>query len=131
MDLFRQKVFNSGLSDTQTVILYSPNNGVVVTLSTESAYGPFTFLTRDPLISRGISIIDPKKKLVNGTESDRDAEFVLSSSTGLMDPDFIRSDVDILSPLMYHIYWGSQTTHAGGRAYLNQFIFLFQHYQQI
>ncbi|CAF1584240.1 unnamed protein product [Adineta steineri] len=83
MDLFRQKVFNSGLSDTQTVILYSPNNGgqyilygrlnsavsntniycpgalpvyrkVVVILSTENVDGPFTFLTRDPFISRGI-----------------------------------------------------------------------------
>ncbi|CAF1509609.1 unnamed protein product, partial [Adineta steineri] len=58
----------------------------------------------------------------NGTESDRDAEFVLSSSTDLMDPDFIRSDVGTLSPPMYHIYWGSQTTHGGGgRAYLNQY----------
>ncbi|CAF3803625.1 unnamed protein product [Adineta steineri] len=44
------------------------------------------------------------------------------SSTGLMDPDFIRSDVGTLSPSMHHIYWGSQTTHGGGgRAYLNQY----------
>ncbi|CAF1071325.1 unnamed protein product [Adineta steineri] len=83
--------------------------------------GPFTFLTRDPFISRGIGIIDPKTKLVNGTGSDRDAGFVFSSSNGLMDPDFIRSDVDTLSPWMYHIYWGSQTTHAGGGAYLSQY----------
>ncbi|CAF0866955.1 unnamed protein product [Adineta steineri] len=184
------------LSDTQTVMLHSPNNGVVVALSNESAYGPwsesveafplgtpdpiqcfdnynpaalfyhniyflfssgylhwaetnsgasipgaaqndgvmdirlalsriphglFTFLTRDPFISRGISIIDPKTKLVNGTESDRDAEFVFSSSNGLIDPDFIRSDVSTLSPSMHHIYWGSQTTHAGGGAYLSQY----------
>ncbi|CAF4431463.1 unnamed protein product, partial [Adineta steineri] len=83
--------------------------------------GPFTFLTRDPFISRGIGIIDPNTKLVNGTGSDRDAGFVFSSSNGLMDPDFIRSAVDTLSPWMYHIYWGSQTTHAGGGAYLSQY----------
>ncbi|CAF1554005.1 unnamed protein product [Adineta steineri] len=70
-------------------------------------------------------------ELVNGTESDRDAEFVFSSSNGLMDPDFIRSDVGTLSLSMYHIDWGLQTTHAGGGACLSQFMFLFQHFKQI
>ncbi|CAF0786378.1 unnamed protein product [Adineta ricciae] len=85
------------------------------------AHGPFTFPTRDPFISRGIGTVDPKSKLVNGTGSDRDAGFVFSSANGLLDPDFIRSDVVTPSAWMYHVYWGSQTTHAGGGAFLGRY----------
>lgn len=85
-----------------------------------TALGPYSFPSRDPFISRGIGTIDRSCKLFNGTGSDRDAGFVFSSVSGLLDPDFVRSGNDP-SPWMYHVYWGSQTTHAGGGAYLGRY----------
>ena len=93
-----------------------------------TALGPYSFPSRDPFISRGIGIIDRSCKLFNATGSDRDAGFVFSSSSGLLDPDFVLpvanepydSNNDP-SPWMYHVYWGSQTTHAGGGAYLGRY----------
>ncbi|CAF0786395.1 unnamed protein product [Adineta ricciae] len=103
--------------------LAAANDGVMdIRLAiSRTALGPYRFPTRDPFISRGIGTIDPKTKLVNGTGSDRDAGFVFASSNGLMDPDFIRSDVGTPSAWMYHIYWGSQTTHAGGGTVLGRY----------
>ena len=102
-----------------------------------TALGPFTFPTRDPFIPRGIGAIDPSCKLLNATGSDRDAGFVFSSASGLLDPDFLQpipvefhlnekqesaqSPYDNPSPWMYHVYWGSQTTHAGGGAFLGRY----------
>ena len=101
------------------------NDGVMdVRLAlSRTALGPYTFPTRDPFISRGIGTIDPSCKLLNGTGSDRDAGFVFSSASGLLDPDFLHSapSDDNPSPWMYHIYWGSQTTHAGGGAFLGRY----------
>jgi hypothetical protein len=56
-----------------------------------TALGPFTFPTRNPFISRGIGAIDSSCKLLNATGSDRDAGFVFSSASGLLDPDFLKS----------------------------------------
>jgi hypothetical protein len=102
-----------------------------------TALGPFTFPSRDPFIPRGIGVIDSSCKLVNVTGSDRDAGFVFSAANGLLDPDFLQSTLnelrlngkqgragssdDNLSPWMYHVYWGSQTTHAGGGAFLGRY----------
>ncbi len=97
-----------------------------------TSLGPYTFPSRDPFIPRGIGIVDPSCKLLNATGSDRDAGFVFSSASGLLDPDFlqlnekhekgnVRSLDDNPSPWMYHVYWGSQTTHAGGGAYLGRY----------
>ena len=81
-----------------------------------TALGPFIFPSRDPFISRGIGTMDPLCKIVNGTGSDRDAGFVFASVNGLLDPDFIDPSIteDSPSPWVYHIYWGSQTTHGCG-----------------
>jgi hypothetical protein len=87
-----------------------------------TALGPYTFPTRESFISRGIGTIDPSCKLLNGTGSDRDAGFVFASANGLLDPDFVKSTSDDNpSPWMYHVYWGSQTTHAGGGAFLGRY----------
>ncbi|UJR11909.1 hypothetical protein I4U23_016087 [Adineta vaga] len=103
--------------------LAAGNDGVMdIRLAvSRTALGPYQFPTRDPFISRGIGTIDPKTKLVNGTGSDRDAGFVFSSSNGLLDPDFIHLSNDNPTPWMYHIYWGSQTTHAGGGTVLGRY----------
>ena len=89
-----------------------------------TAVGPFSFPSRDPFIPRGVGAIDPSCKLLNATGSDRDAGFVFSSASGLLDPDFIRStsdDENDPSPWIYHVYWGSQTTHGGGGAFLARY----------
>jgi hypothetical protein len=92
--------------------------------------GPYTFPSRDPFIPRGIGTIDPSCKILNGTGSDRDAGFVFSSANGLLDPDFLRlnenekrrgSPDDNPSSWMYHLYWGSQTTHAGAILVMGSF----------
>ena len=92
--------------------------------------GSYTFPSRDSFIPRGIGTIDPSCKILNGTGSDRDAGFVFSSANGLLDPDFLllneneklRGSADDNPSLwMYHIYWGSQTTHAGAISVLGSF----------
>jgi len=91
-----------------------------------TALGPYRFVTRDSFLSRGIGQLDPNSKLFNVSGSDRDAGFVFSSANGLLDPDFVRQSSSSSSNVnpsswMYHIYWGSQTTHAGGGAYLGRY----------
>ena len=102
------------------------NDGVMdIRLSySRTALGPYQFVSRDSFISRGIGTIDPISKLVNGTGSDRDAGFVFASSNGLLDPDFVKTfnnDDSNPSHWIYHLYWGSQTTHAGGGAFLPRY----------
>jgi hypothetical protein len=96
-----------------------------------TALGPYTFPTRDPFFPRGIVDIDPSCKLLNATGIDRDAGFVFASASSLLDPDFLRLNEKQEgngrsldgnpSPSMYHVYWGSQTTHAGGGAFLGRY----------
>ena len=87
-----------------------------------TALGPFTFPTRDAFIPRGIGEIDSISKILNATGSDRDAGMVFASTNGLLDPDFLRQSAsdDDPSSWMYHLYWGSQTTHGSG-AYLGRY----------
>ena len=90
-----------------------------------TAIGPFIFPTRDPFIPRGIGDIDPISKILNATGSDRDTGLLFASANGLFDPDFLlqssSSDADENpSAWMYHLYWGSQTTHGSG-AYLGRY----------
>jgi hypothetical protein len=104
---------------------FSPGNDGVMDIRlvvSRTPLGPYTFPSRDSFISRGIGTVDPSSKLVNGTGSDRDAGFVFSTANGCLDPDFLLLNVneklrgspdDNPSSWMYHLYWGSQTTHAG------------------
>lgn len=87
-----------------------------------TSLGNYTYPSRDSFLLRGIGTIDPYSKILNGTGSDRDAGFVFSSVNGLLDPDFVRgSSDDNPSPWMYHIYWGSQITHAGAISVIGSF----------
>jgi len=85
--------------------------------------GPFNYPSRDSFISRGIGTIDPLVKILNGTGSDRDAGFVFSSANGLLDPDFVRQSSPNENPSswMYHLYWGSQITHANAITLIGSF----------
>lgn len=74
----------------------------------------FTYISRDTFLSRGIGAVDPSCGLVNATGSERDAGFVFATVGGLL-------DVDPSSPWLSLLYWGSQTTHAGGGAFLGRY----------
>jgi hypothetical protein len=63
----------------------------------------FRFVSRDPIIPRGVGIRDPLSGLYNVSGSDRDAGFVFVTANGLLDT----GDLNTISLL----YWGSQTTH--------------------
>jgi hypothetical protein len=65
---------------------------------------------REPFIPRGVGGRDPQSGLYNASGSEPDAGFVFVTSSGVLDTGNPTS-VDLL-------YWGSQTTHAGGGAYL-------------
>lgn len=111
-------IFDSGSHD-------KPGNDGVMDIRlavSRTPVGPYTFPSRDPFIVRGTGTIDPTCKILNGTGSDRDAGFVFSTANGLLDPDFIRQSSDTNpSPWMYHLYWGSQTTHASAILILGRF----------
>lgn len=70
----------------------------------------FSFVSRDPFIPRGVGYRDPVSGCYNGTGSDRDGGFVFATNGGILDNGEANS--------IYMLYWGSQTTHAGGGAYL-------------
>lgn len=70
----------------------------------------FSWVSRDAFIPRGVGRRDPASGLYNATGSDRDAGFVFATVNGLLD----RGDPNSV----YMLYWGSQTTHAGGGAFL-------------
>jgi hypothetical protein len=74
----------------------------------------FTYVSRDTFLPRGIGAVDPACGLVNATGSERDAGFVFATVGGLL-------DVDPTSPWLNLLYWGSQTTHAGGGAFLGRY----------
>ena len=81
-----------------------------------------TFSSRDAFINRGIGSLDPHCGLYNATGSDRDAGFVFATNTGLVDADLaIAPPPSTPSPWVSILYWGSQTTHAGGGAYLYRY----------
>ena len=74
----------------------------------------FTFPSRDAFLPRGVGARDAASGLYNASGSERDAGFVFATSGGVVDPDPAATSVSLL-------YWGSQTTHAGGGAYLYRY----------
>ena len=82
----------------------------------------FTFPSRNAFIRRGIGSRDSNSGLYNASGSDRDAGFVFATNTGFLDLDqAITPAPKTPSPWVYILYWGSQTTHAGGGAYLYRY----------
>ena len=82
----------------------------------------FAFPSRDAFISRGVGARDPASGLYNASGSERDAGFVFATNTGLLDADLALPTPPALpSPSVDVLYWGSQTTHAGGGAYLGRY----------
>lgn len=65
---------------------------------------------REPFVPRGVGGRDPASGLYNASGSEPDAGFIFVTSSGVLDTGSPTS-VDLL-------YWGSQTTHAGGGAFL-------------
>lgn len=74
----------------------------------------FDFPSRDAFLRRGAGARDPASGLYNATGSEPDAGFVFATNGGLLDPN-------PQAPFIYLLYWGSQTTHAGGGAYLARY----------
>jgi hypothetical protein len=74
----------------------------------------FAFPSRDAFLRRGVGARDPGSGLYNASGSEPDAGFVFATNGGLLDADPRSPSVDVL-------YWGSQTTHAGGGAYLARY----------
>jgi hypothetical protein len=109
----------SGAPDTRA----GANDGFMdIRLATSRNAINFTFPSRNAFIHRGIGSLDPLSGLYNSTGSDRDAGFVFATNTGLLDPD-LALDQTPSTPSNYVsiFYWGSQTTHAGGGAYLYRY----------
>jgi len=88
----------------------------------------FRGITRKPFLPRGVGYRDPVSGWYNGTGSERDAGFVFVTVGGIMDdnttpgrpsnPDLDEPDTPPLTPYVWILYWGTQTTHASGGVYL-------------
>ncbi len=86
-----------------------------VRLATSRDGGNFSFPSRDAFIRRGAGARDAASGLYNATGSEPDAGFVFATNGGLL-------DADPAAPYVHILYWGSQTTHAGGGAYLARYV---------
>jgi hypothetical protein len=109
----------SGAPDTRA----GSNDGFMdVRLASSRDGMNFSFSSRDTFLPRGIGARDPASGLYNATGSEKDAGFVFATSGGVLD-----TDVALLTPPLTPsvtvslLYWGSQTTHAGGGAYLYRY----------
>ena len=109
----------SGAPDTRA----GANDGFMdIRLATSRNAINFTFPSRNAFIRRGVGARDPLCGLYNASGSDRDAGFVFATNTGLLDPDLaLVPPPSTPSPWVSTLYWGSQTTHAGGGAYLYRY----------
>lgn len=90
------------------------NDGVMDARLLVSRHGvSFDFVgagDREPFVPRGIGGRDPASGLYNASGSEPDAGFIFVTSSGVLDTG---------NPLYVDLlYWGSQTTHAGGGAFL-------------
>jgi hypothetical protein len=102
---------DSGAPDTRA----GANDGVMdIRLAVSRSGTNFSFPSRDAFISRGIGARDPESGLYNASGSERDAGFVFATAGGVI-------DADPASPTISVLFWGSQTTHAGGGAYLYRY----------
>jgi hypothetical protein len=73
---------------------------------------------RDAFLPRGVGVRDEASGLFNGSGSDLDAGFVYVANNGMLDPDAAASPPPAVpSPWVQILYWGGQTTHAGGGAF--------------
>lgn len=74
--------------------------------------------SHDAFLPRGVGVRDAASGLFNGSGSDPDAGFVYVANGGLVDPDdALASPLATPSPWLHILYWGGQTTHAGGGAF--------------
>lgn len=102
---------DSGAPDSRA----GANDGVMdIRLAVSRDGANFSFPSRDAFISRGVGARDPASGLYNASGSERDAGFVFATAGGVI-------DADPASPSISLLYWGSQTTHAGGGAYLYRY----------
>lgn len=127
---------NDGVMDIRLALGRDPSS------SLQPPHGPFvpphpygggwSFPSRDAWISRGVGSVDPASGLFNASGSEADAGFVYATAGGYVDPDAPKlpsnaaldaSTSTLLNPstYVYQLYWGSQTTHAGGGAYLYRY----------
>jgi hypothetical protein len=93
-----------------------------VRLATSRDGAAFAFPSRDAFLRRGIGARDAASGLYNASGSDPDAGFVFATNGGLLDADEAAAVAPTApSPWVSVLYWGSQTTHAGGGAYLARY----------
>ena len=108
---------DSGAPDTRA----GSNDGFMdVRLATSREGMNFSFPSRDTFLPRGIGARDPASGLYNASGSEKDAGFVFATSNGILDTDLLTQPLTP-SATVSLIYWGSQTTHAGGGAYLYRY----------
>jgi len=104
-------IAESGAPDTRA----GANDGWMdVRLAASRDGAAFAFPSHDAFLRRGVGARDPASGLFNASGSDPDAGFVFATNSGLL-------DAAPLSPWVSVLYWGSQTTHAGGGAYLARY----------
>ena len=112
----------------------SDNDGFMdVRLATSRNGVNWTFAPggRDAFLPRGVGVRDVRSGLYNGSGSDLDAGFVYAANGGLLDPDMAMatsnnnnnhdattSQSPPTSPWVWILYWGGQSTHAGGGAFM-------------
>jgi hypothetical protein len=74
--------------------------------------------SRRAFLPRGVGVRDAASGLFNGSGSDPDAGFVYVANGGVLDPDAaLAAPAAAPSPWLHILYWGGQTTHAGGGAF--------------
>lgn len=76
----------------------------------------WTVPLRDAFLPRGVGVRDAASGFFNGSGSDFDAGFVFVANGGVLDPDAASAGT-APSPWLWVMYWGGQTTHAGGGAF--------------
>jgi hypothetical protein len=81
----------------------------------------WTTPTHDAFLPRGVGVRDAGSGLFNGSGSDLDAGFVYVANGGVADPDAALPAPATRpappSPWLHILYFGGQTTHAGGGAF--------------
>lgn len=96
------------------------NDGIMdIRLLTSRDGSNFTFVSRDAFITRGVGYRDDVSGWYNVSGSDLDAGFVFATVNGLIAGTAPPGSQQPAAS-MHVLYWGSQTTHAGGGAYLFQ-----------
>jgi hypothetical protein len=101
----------------------SGNDGFMdarLAVSRDAAGAAWVLPHRAAFLPRGVGVRDAASGLFNGSGSDLDAGFVFVANGGVLDPDDARGAAAAAaqpSPWLSILYWGGQTTHAGGGAF--------------